>query len=103
MTIKKTVHALTAGILMTLLVFGQLSAQTSHGHKSNRKYGVMDGNLVRAPFINTAKLGSVLGYRIEYPIGSGHQQMDGIAPVIVSRIVDNQSSWRLPDAHKSSS
>lgn len=58
------------------------------GHVSNRKYGVMDGNLCRIPFINRGRLESELGYNIEYPIGTGHQQMDAIGPLIVTRITD---------------
>jgi len=58
------------------------------GHWTNGKYGVMDGNLCRTPFVNVGKIGSYMGYVIEYPIGSGHIQMDGIAPVVISRITD---------------
>ena len=29
-----------------------------------------------------------MGYVMEFPTGSGHQQMDGIAPVVVTRIQD---------------
>ena len=72
-------------LLLSPLTFAQ---RPQDGHWTNRKYGVMDGNLCRTPFGNMGKIGSYMGYVIEYPIGSGRIQMDGIAPVIVSRIVD---------------
>ena len=61
------------------------------GHIKNRKYGVMDGNLSRIPFWNDGRIGGasgIMGYVMEFPTGSGHQQMDGIAPVVVTRIQD---------------
>ncbi len=75
-------------VLMLMPISGLWAQRPQDGHWSNRKYGVMDGNLCRVPFSNTGKCHSVMGYVIEYPIGSGHIQMDGIAPIIVSRIRD---------------
>jgi len=63
------------------------------GHISHRKYGVMDGNLTRIPYWNDGRIGQnvgIMGYIMEYPIGSGHQQMDGVGPVITTRIRDAQ-------------
>ncbi len=78
-------------LIGTLLWIVPATAQRPQdGHWSNRKYGVMDGNLCRTPFGNQGKIHGAMGYVIEYPIGSGRIQMDGIAPVIVSRITDAQ-------------
>jgi len=51
----------------------------------------MDGNLTRIPYWNDGRIGQnvgIMGYIMEYPIGSGHQQMDGVGPVITTRIRD---------------
>ena len=72
-------------VALNTFVFAQ---RPEDGHVSHRKYGVMDANLCRIPFQNYGKLGGALGYVIEYPIGTGHQQMDGIAPLVATRIVD---------------
>ncbi|HPN34429.1 MAG TPA: hypothetical protein PK843_07945, partial [bacterium] len=72
------------------------------------KYGVMDGNLTRVPFWNQGRIGSpstIMGYVLEYPIGSGHIQIEGIAPVVISKIVDAygvehaccETCWGYPD------
>ncbi len=74
-------------VVFATAVFAQ-RPRPEDGHISNRKYGVMDGNLCRIPFQNYGKLGGALGYVIEYPIGSGRIQMDGIAPLVITRITD---------------
>jgi len=49
----------------------------------------MDGNLTRIPFFTDGRISSdIMGYIIEYPIASGHRHMDGVAPIVITRIVD---------------
>ncbi len=86
---KRFIHKL---ILTTIFISMAVYAQRPQdGHINHRKYGVMDGNLTRIPYWNDGRIGrnlGIMGYVMEYPIGSGHQQMDGVGPVIVTKIVD---------------
>ena len=80
-------------VIMILLVFtvAGFGQRDEDGHILHRKYGVMDGNLTRVPFFNDSRIAvnvGIMGYVLEYPIGSGHQQMDGIGPVVVTKITD---------------
>ena len=79
-------------IAISLLFMGMNNSTFSQiegkGHYFNRKYGVMDANLCRVPFKNTGRISGALGYELEYPRGSGHQQFQGLAPFIVTRVMD---------------
>lgn len=75
-------------LITTTVSFAQ---RPEDGHINHRKWGVMDGNLTRIPFWTDGRIGrnvGIMGYYMEFPIGSGHQQMDGIAPVVVTKITD---------------
>ena len=67
------------------------SQRPEDGHISHRKYGVMDGNLTRIPFWNDGRISidrGIMGYIQEYPIGSGHHHLDGVGPVVITKIKD---------------
>lgn len=83
-------HTLFAAVCVGLLflVSGSSGQRPQDGHGNNRKGGVLDANLCRTPFYNTGKIGGFLGYTVEYPIGSGHQQLDAVAPLVITRITD---------------
>jgi len=75
--------------LWLMLCAGALLGQRPQdGNLVNRRGGILDANLCRTPFYNTGKIGGFLGYTVEYPIGSGHIMLDGVAPLIVTRITD---------------
>lgn len=78
-------HLILCLLLFSITVFAQ---RPQDGNLVNRKGGVLDANLCRTPFMNTAHIGGFLGYTVEYPIGSGHQQLDAVAPLIVTRLTD---------------
>jgi len=87
----KTIIACTLLITFIdlLLTVPAQAQRPQDGYWRNRKGGVMDGNLCRTPFDNKGHVGGFLGYVIEYPIGSGRQYMDAIAPVLVTKMTDN--------------
>ncbi len=75
--------------LWLMLCAGALLGQRPQdGNLVNRRGGILDANLCRTPFYNNGKIGGFLGYTVEYPIGSGHIMLDGVAPLIVTRITD---------------
>lgn len=79
-------------IITTITLFPQ-SAQTllyrqdAHGDVKYRREGLMDGNLVRTRFYNNGEVGqwpySMSG---EWPKGSGHTYLDGVAVLITTEI-----------------
>jgi len=77
-------------LCLLMLVGPGLAQRPQDGNLVNRKGGVLDANLCRTPFMNTAHVGGFLGYTIEYPIGSGRQQLDAVAPLLVTRITDRK-------------
>ena len=60
--------------------------------KSNqrfRKIGIHDGNLVRTTFLNTGQVALFDDPPAgEWPKGSGHNYMDGVAILIGTKIID---------------
>ena len=79
--------------LISLIVNTQLFSQRvpdpNVGNEDLRREGTMDGNLVRTIFINWGELAhwpdSPSG---EWPKGSGHQYVDGVALVVQTRVTD---------------
>ncbi len=67
------------------------------GIQSMRRVGTMDGNLVRTVYINWGEIAhwpdSPSG---EWPKGSGHQYVDGVALVVQSRTIDNKGQVIYP-------
>ncbi|GAB4334559.1 MAG: hypothetical protein Kow0037_13350 [Calditrichia bacterium] len=88
----------TVIILLVLLLFG-LSARAQRqpdpnvGNVELRRQGVMDGNLVRTIYINWGEIAhwpdSPSG---EWPKGTGHQYVDGVALVVQGRAIDNNGN-----------
>lgn len=77
-------------LFLLLTVSVCLAQRPQDGNLLYRKGGVLDANLCRTPFYNAGRVGGFLSYTVEYPIGSGHQQLDAVAPLIVTRITDRK-------------
>ncbi|MFQ6617915.1 MAG: hypothetical protein ACE5QV_04420, partial [Fidelibacterota bacterium] len=81
-------------LLIYFLLFSFLSPATAypqrpHGDRQYRKTGVMDGNLIRTLFFNHGEVAHWPDQPSgEWPKGSGHSYVDGIAPFIAARVVD---------------
>src|SRR5665647_31855 len=57
------------------------------GDISNRREGIMDGNLVRTLFYNNGEVGQwPFAPSGEWPKGTGHSYLDGIAVLIASEV-----------------
>lgn len=69
------------------------------GHLSNRKVGVMDGNMTTVPFINFGLLTETMGYKISYPTGSGREHVDLIGSSLTTRIKDIHGNVRASCVH----
>ncbi len=67
------------------------------GDPTLRRQGIMDGNLVRTIFINWGEIAhwpdSPSG---EWPKGTGHQYVDGVALIVQARTIDNHGKVIYP-------
>ena len=80
-------------VLISTQLFAQRIPDPNVGDEKNRRVGIMDGSLVRSIFINWGELAhwpdSPSG---EWPKGSGHQYVDGVALVVQTSTIDNQGN-----------
>lgn len=77
-------------IIVTLSIIANNSfADGPYGDRSWRKQGVMDGNLVRTIFLNHGEV-ALWPFQpsCEWPKGSGHSYIDGVAPWVAAEVVD---------------
>lgn len=79
------------------LVHAQREPDPNVGDTRLRRQGIMDGNLVRTIFINWGEIAhwpdSPSG---EWPKGTGHQYVDGVALVVQARAIDNNGNVIYP-------
>jgi hypothetical protein len=79
------------------LALAQRKPDPNVGNPVYRRQGIMDGNLVRTIFINWGEIAhwpdSPSG---EWPKGSGHQYVDGVALVVQARTVDRRGRVIYP-------
>ncbi len=88
-------------ILFLLIGVQELTAQRTPdpnvGNVKLRRTGIMDGNLVRTIFINWGEIAhwpdSPSG---EWPKGTGHQYVDGVALVVQGRTIDEDGNVIYP-------
>jgi len=84
-------------IIYPLNLFAQRKPDPNVGNTELRRQGTMDGNLVRTIFINWGEIAhwpdSPSG---EWPKGSGHQYVDGVALVVQGRAIDNNGKVIYP-------
>ncbi len=95
-------YLLKAGIILFFLsVFtislAQREPDPNVGHEDYVRVGTMDGNLVRTLFRNWGEIAkwpdSPSG---EWPKGTGHQYVDGVALVVQARAIDNDGKVIYP-------
>ena len=89
-------------VLVTVLsvqVFAQVTAETQryrddeYGDIQYRKEGVMDGNLVRTLFYNNGEVGQwPFQPSGEWPKGTGHSYLDGVAVLISPEVGTGKSN-----------
>lgn len=84
---------ITLLLLITLVSFAQVDPQTQayrdepYGDRQFRKEGIMDGNLVRTLFYNNGEVGQwPFSPSGEWPKGSGHGYLDGVAVLIATEV-----------------
>ena len=88
-------------ILIILFVINSLFAQRTPdpnvGDPASRRTGIMDGNLVRTIFINWGEIAHWPDKPSgEWPKGTGHQYVDGVALIVQARTVDNNGNVIYP-------
>jgi hypothetical protein len=78
-------------IILVDAVHSQREPDPRVGNTENRRLGIMDGNLVRTIFLNWGEIAhwpdSPSG---EWPKGTGHQYVDGVALVVQASALDNK-------------
>ncbi len=88
------------GILWIALVGSLLAQRTPDpnvGHISHTRWGTMDGNMVRTVFANHGEIANwhePAWPSGEWPKGSGHTYIDGVALVVAAPIVDVHNKRR---------
>ncbi len=84
-------------VILTGSLFAQREPDPNVGKEELRRTGIMDGNLVRTIFINWGEIAhwpdSPSG---EWPKGTGHQYVDGVALVVQGRAIDNNGEVIYP-------
>ncbi len=96
---KSVIIQLTFCLLWTVLTpaFAQRQPDPNVGNEKLRRQGTMDGNLVRTVFINWGEIAhwpdSPSG---EWPKGTGHQYVDGVALVVQARTRDTSGNPIYP-------
>jgi hypothetical protein len=78
-------------------LFGQRIPDPNTGQQDLQRQGIMDGNLVRTIFLNWGEIAhwpeNPSG---EWPKGTGHSYVDGVALVVQARTVDNNGQVIYP-------
>lgn len=78
-------------------VLGQRAPDPNTGDARYRRQGTMDGNLVRTIFINWGEIAHWPDQPSgEWPKGSGHSYVDGVALVVQARTIDNNGQVIYP-------
>lgn len=94
---KKQLIIISVIALCATLSYAQREPDPNVGSTSNRRLGVMSGNLVRTNFINWGEIAhwpdSPSG---EWPKGTGHQYVDGVALVVQAKTTDNNGKTIYP-------
>ncbi len=78
-------------LFSSILLFGQRPTDPNVGELKNTRWGTMDGNMVRTVFANHGEIANwdePAWPSGEWPKGSGHTYVDGVALVVAAPIVD---------------
>ena len=79
------------------IAYGQRTPDPNTGKTTLRRQGIMDGNLVRTIFINWGEIAHWPDQPSgEWPRGSGHSYVDGVALVVQAKAHDNQGNVIYP-------
>jgi hypothetical protein len=96
LAMKKIIQLIFTSLIFVLIstqLFAQRQPDPNVGDQDLRRIGIMDGSLVRSLFINWGEIAhwpeSPSG---EWPKGSGHQYVDGVALVVQANARDNQGN-----------
>ena len=97
--IKK--YVLYAELLAVLFLVSAVQAQRepdpNTGRTNLRRQGIMDGNLVRTLFINWGEIAHYPDQPSgEWPKGSGHSYVDGVALVVQAKTIDESGNVIYP-------
>lgn len=79
------------------VLYSQREPDPNTGDHSQTRWGVMDGNLVRTLFSNNGQIARWPDQPSgEWPKGTGHSYVDGIALVVQARTIDNNGNVIYP-------
>lgn len=87
--IKKHIARFVPDLLFLIIMVSTVYSQEPYGSSAWKKQGIMDGNLVRTIFLNHGEV-ALWPYQpsCEWPKGSGHSYIDGVAPWVAAEVVD---------------
>ena len=84
-------------LISSSVVFAQRKPDPNTGNTKLRRQGIMDGNLVRTIFINWGEIAHWPDQpSCEWPKGSGHSYVDGVALVVQARTIDRDGNVIYP-------
>ena len=86
---KLTLSRLISVLSYIIIMSGVTYSQEPYGDPAWRKQGIMDGNLVRTIFLNHGEV-ALWPFQPsgEWPKGSGHSYIDGVAMWMAAEVVD---------------
>jgi hypothetical protein len=84
-------------IFLTTSLLAQRQPDPNVGNTEFRRQGIMDGNLVRTIYINWGEIAHWPDQPSgEWPKGTGHQYVDGVALVVQGSAIDNKGAHIHP-------
>jgi len=100
MKCKKTVLLISEFLFLIQIasLSGQpLKSDPNTGDPKWRKRGIMDGNMAKTLFYNDGEIGRYReAYSGEWPKGSGHLYIDGVAVIVQAECIDNNGDTIHP-------
>ena len=94
---RKYISLIICGILLPLSLQAQRQPDPNVGNTANRREGIMDGNLVRTIFINWGEIANWPNQPSgEWPKGTGHSYVDGVALIVQARTADDEGQIIYP-------
>jgi len=87
--VDTALYRMISFILFVIFMSSIVSSQEPYGNPIWKKRGIMDGNLVRTLFYNHGEVAeNPFDPSGEWPKGSGHSYLDGVAPWVAAEVVD---------------
>lgn len=95
--IRNLLLAILTAFSLPTAVFGQRFVDPNKGNIIYTKKGIMDGNFVRTIFYNHGEIAHWPDQPSgEWPKGSGHTYVDGVAVIVQSEVVDSSGATIHP-------